>query len=372
MPSDNFTLVYEQAKTFKRIQMALNASEEFVEQWNTDFKNNSIGNITMLSLYLICGIIGNTVVIVVYKCQIKDVSDERYFIPILAVADFIACVECSFIDIIFIAMQLNYANSINCKIAAVLKCNTAYTSIFLLMCIAIQKYLKICKNITLTLQLRRMMIILSFIFAMAVALPLAWAYDHYEFTSEGYFIGKRCGKIKYDSPIKGAAYGIAFSTKTFARLSRSLKNDRTKNHQTRQSLIETDIGCNEGKESTNVQTKPNQPTHFGNQIPVNYETDITAVTIADKISRKAEHNFSETCQNSSVSFDHKKGVVIQESRRNPLHRRNKRVKNKFSFMFMIITSMFIVSIAPVSTILILEGIFSEFWEDLSRKQLIVV
>lgn len=30
-------------------------------------------------------------------------------------------------------------------------------------------------------------------------------------------------------------------------------------------------------------------------------------------------------------------------------------------MFMIITSMFIVSIAPVSTILILEGTFSEFW-----------
>ena len=28
---------------------------------------------------------------------------------------------------------------------------------------------------------------------------------------------------------------------------------------------------------------------------------------------------------------------------------------------MIITSMFIVSIAPVSTILILEGTFSEFW-----------
>ncbi|CAC5395433.1 unnamed protein product [Mytilus coruscus] len=305
MPSDNFTLVYEQTKTFNRIQMVLNASEEFVEQWNTDLKINSIGNITLLSLYLICGIIGNTVVIVVYKCQIKDVSDKRYFIPILAVADLIACVLCSFIDITFIAVQLNYANSINCKIAAVLKCNTAYTSIFLLMCIAIQRYLKICKHITLTLQLRWMTIILSFIFAMAVALPLAWAYDHFEFTSEGYLIGKRCSKIKYDFPIKGAAYGIAFSTtslfvlvsflflygrigctiyghlrtnkfqKTFARLSRSLQNDRTKNYQTRQSLIETDIGCNEGKESINVQTKPNQPTHFDNQNPVNYETGIT-------------------------------------------------------------------------------------------------
>ncbi|CAC5363211.1 unnamed protein product [Mytilus coruscus] len=187
---------------------------------------------------------------------------------------------------------------------------------------------------------------------MRVALPLAWAYDHYEFTSEGYFIGRRCGKIKYESPIEGAAYGIAFSTvslfilvsflflygeigctiyghlrtnkfqKTFARLSRSLQSDRTKNYRTRQSLIETDIGCNEGKESINVQTKPNQPTHFGNQNPINYETGIAAVTIAHKISRKAENNFSETCQNSSVSYDHKRGVLIQECRRNSLHRRN--------------------------------------------------
>lgn len=70
-----------------------------------------------------------------------------------------------------------------------------------------------------------------------------------------------------------------------------MQNDRTKNYQTKQSQIETDTDCNGVKASTNVETKPNLPTHLSNKNPANYETGITAVTIADKISRKTENNF---------------------------------------------------------------------------------
>ncbi|VDI55857.1 Hypothetical predicted protein [Mytilus galloprovincialis] len=174
--------------------MEHNDTNKMLMQWHSEFARNIIGNITALSVYMICGLIGNTIVIVVYKYQLKDVSDERYFIPVLAVADLIACIVCPILDIIFLAMDLNYKNSLGCKIALFFITTTAFTSVFVLMCIAVQRFLKICKNITIPLYFRRAMVALSFLLAVSMAVPLAMTYDHIDFASEGTIVGKRCGK----------------------------------------------------------------------------------------------------------------------------------------------------------------------------------
>ncbi|XP_052077940.1 octopressin receptor-like [Mytilus californianus] len=378
--------------------MAHNLSEEFVEAWNTELKNNGTGNISILLLLSVCGIIGNAIVLVVYKCQMKDVSDERYFIPVLALADMIACVVCFVADIVFIMINMKYTGSIFCEVVQFLICNTQSMSIFLLMCIAVQRYFKICKKIKLSLQLRRMMIILSIIFSTAIALPLSWTSGPIVLTSEGYIIVEVCGRVKNDFNLNAAAYGIAFSAilllvlvafvflygrigctiysslrpnrfkRAFARLSRSLHIDKIKKYPTRQSQKEDGVGNNEELEPTLNQTKSNHPINRKLQKSVNDKTSITDFSTEDKVFQRLRNDFTERYHESHVSFNHGKGVTMREGR----EMRNKRVKNKFSVMFMIITSVFIVSYVPASIVLTLEGIFTGFWENLSLKQLIII
>ena len=50
-------------KTFRRLQMAYNTSEEFLEEWNTEFEKNSLGNVIVLCLYIV---IKGTRIIILY------------------------------------------------------------------------------------------------------------------------------------------------------------------------------------------------------------------------------------------------------------------------------------------------------------------
>jgi hypothetical protein len=53
-----------------------------LEEWNAEITQSLIPDIVILSLWFIIGVFGNLIVIVVYKFQMKEKTDERYFIPI--------------------------------------------------------------------------------------------------------------------------------------------------------------------------------------------------------------------------------------------------------------------------------------------------
>ncbi|XP_052083588.1 uncharacterized protein LOC127720886 [Mytilus californianus] len=66
-----------------------------VFEWNDEIIVILLPNIVVLSVYLFVGICGNVLVLLVYGCQIKNSSDERYFIIILAACDLIATLHMS-------------------------------------------------------------------------------------------------------------------------------------------------------------------------------------------------------------------------------------------------------------------------------------
>jgi hypothetical protein len=53
-----------------------------LEEWNAEIIQSLIPDIVILSLWFIIGVFGNLIVIVVYKFQMKEKTDERYFVPI--------------------------------------------------------------------------------------------------------------------------------------------------------------------------------------------------------------------------------------------------------------------------------------------------
>jgi hypothetical protein len=67
------------------------SEEERLSNWNTMEAKNYIVHDVFLVAYFIAGLTGNTAVLLVYKTKLKTESESRYFIPILAFADFCAC-----------------------------------------------------------------------------------------------------------------------------------------------------------------------------------------------------------------------------------------------------------------------------------------
>jgi hypothetical protein len=67
-----------------------------LDEWNDEMTLNLIPDTLMLAVYLIVGICGNSIEIVVYAIQMNEVNDERYFIPILATSDLIAVLYCTY------------------------------------------------------------------------------------------------------------------------------------------------------------------------------------------------------------------------------------------------------------------------------------
>jgi hypothetical protein len=71
-----------------------------LDEWNDEMTLNLIPDTLMLAVYLIVGICGNSIEIVVYAIQMNEVNDERYFIPILATSDLIAVLYCTYTSIV--------------------------------------------------------------------------------------------------------------------------------------------------------------------------------------------------------------------------------------------------------------------------------
>jgi hypothetical protein len=69
-----------------------------LDEWNDEMTLNLIPDTLMLAVYLVVGICGNSIVIVVYAIQMNEVSDERYFIPILATSGDLSCFYLSCFD----------------------------------------------------------------------------------------------------------------------------------------------------------------------------------------------------------------------------------------------------------------------------------
>ena len=75
------------------METSRNISEhDKIQKWNTDLADVLIPNNVVLSVFILLGIIGNSVVVYVYKMRFTGKLIDRYFIPVLATTDLLAAV----------------------------------------------------------------------------------------------------------------------------------------------------------------------------------------------------------------------------------------------------------------------------------------
>lgn len=117
---------------------------ETLDELNENYVKKLLPNIIWMFVCLFTGVIGNTLVLLVYRLRLKTELNERYFIPILALLDLLASALSGLHGIFNYMFYMNYPSAVMCKIFNFGSFFTASASAHTLLLIAIQRYRKIC------------------------------------------------------------------------------------------------------------------------------------------------------------------------------------------------------------------------------------
>ncbi|XP_052089034.1 cholecystokinin receptor-like [Mytilus californianus] len=335
-------------------------------EWNDEIVKSLIANIVLLSMYIMTGIFGNSLVLIVYALRMKDLSDERYFIPILAVFDMLAAVYLGSFAIYECLNQVTFSNSIACKIAEFFAGFTTFVPIFILLIIAIQRYLKVCHPLKSPMQrsLKRVLLCLANLCSFFIALPIPFVFDTNPFYSSDYgVIGMHCGGVKDGKTIVRIVYSIVLGTFAIGVTSTLIilysRIAYTIFHQLK-------VNGHKGK-------------HTQNDVDLEGKTissDISATSLSGDLQliRPEKRQLPSTVIDGPKYCDAKHdmktstGDIAKQSGSQRRQKINRRITHNITIMFLVITSIFLLCYISKVTVLIIEGINKNFWGEMSTAK----
>lgn len=152
----------------------LNLSEsERLELWNKSRFEAFLPSTVYLVLCIVVGVAGNGVVIYIYRFRLHGKHDGRYFIPHLAVADLFAVLASGELHIMNNLYPVTYRFEKLCKWNFVFGFVATVFSTCILLLIAVQRYLKVCRPFgrQMVLFWRRFSLLLSLLMTVILGVP---------------------------------------------------------------------------------------------------------------------------------------------------------------------------------------------------------
>ncbi|XP_022327225.2 tachykinin-like peptides receptor 86C [Crassostrea virginica] len=140
----NLTLRWNQDYADKLLG-AMDDAGNLTLRWNQDYADKLLPTVVFQGIVCFVGLVGNLLVLLVYTLRMKGNRDDRYFIPILAVFDLIASTVASVFYVYESIFFVDFPSSTLCKGMLYTMTATSGLSALLLIAIAVQRYLKICK-----------------------------------------------------------------------------------------------------------------------------------------------------------------------------------------------------------------------------------
>ncbi|XP_062575913.1 cholecystokinin receptor type A-like [Saccostrea cucullata] len=137
------------------------------------YSDISLSSSILILIGAAVGIIGNSTIIVFYFFRIKE-RGERYFIPLLAIVDLVACFTSPPFYIMDNTFFYNYPSDAACRFLSFLQMCVPGVSAHILLVISIQRYLLVCKPFgpKMTLAWKRVFFGIACGFALAYSVPL--------------------------------------------------------------------------------------------------------------------------------------------------------------------------------------------------------
>ena len=167
-----------------------------LDDWNSEKASVLTVNSVVLGLYLFIGVIGNTMVIYIYNFRMKGSRDDRYFIPHLAVMDLCACVVGAGYAMALNILPLKFNGNELCKALWFLTQSTTMCAAFMLVVIAIQRYLKVVRPFKkqMTIQVKHFSVVATVFLSLFLSLPCLLFYGDVTIDNHAANLtGHRCG-----------------------------------------------------------------------------------------------------------------------------------------------------------------------------------
>lgn len=333
--------------------------KRLLEEWNSTLLHQLLFNTVILWVYFAVGIVGNSVVLYFYSFRIKGKLEDRFLIPHLAFFDLLATVFTTIdktLDNIFPVM---YPNHRLCQISNFTSRVFAATGDGVLLLIAFQRYYRICRPFQFQRPLPndRVCLILIFLAAVVLNSPVFLFYELHQVSHlDQNIIGYRCDHIHHNVQYSYVMAGydvfvfilivVAMVTISvlYVFIARAIKRSAVKSK----------------KKSTDIS-----PSSYAKS-EVDQSKESTAETIeclfkstADDKSKKSVNYFK---RNSSVASLGKLASLTGTLR-------NKYQTNRFSYMFMTIALLFIITYIPSNILKMCELHHPEMWIELPHWRL---
>ncbi|XP_078321456.1 uncharacterized protein LOC144621683 [Crassostrea virginica] len=139
---------------------------------NEEYVIINIPNIFISVFYFLLGVSGNSCVLLVYCLCVKR-RHNRYYIPFLALVDLLSCLMNSSWEIMFDMQPLTYNDNLGCKWIRFLGNALVILSGLLLVVIALQRFMLVCRPLRhpSSVKTKKIILLSIFIFVICVSSP---------------------------------------------------------------------------------------------------------------------------------------------------------------------------------------------------------
>ncbi|KAJ8322032.1 hypothetical protein KUTeg_000503 [Tegillarca granosa] len=310
-------------------------NETLLYQWNKKLFNDTKIVTFILFLYLIIGAIGNAIVVYVYFRYMKGKTTHRYFIPYLAIVDFVGVVVHCSLDIIKDFLNVIFPSDILCRILWYVGMATTLSSALILVVIAIHRYLLICKPhwSRMTKKKKRFALIFVVVFSLLYSVPCFFFYGG--------------TKIEHDKlNITGLQCGTRHEFRKIARkIHLRRKTQMKKEEERKMNNVTTDQYSLDTDQYLDITTDISTP---------NTDSSLPDTSNMTSNSSSTENRQKQRFK-SNYKFKTKSIAMVTSSVKKHF------AAHRFSWIFMSISFVWILVFTPRILLMVIEAIDTTLW-----------
>ncbi|XP_060064697.1 gastrin/cholecystokinin type B receptor-like [Ylistrum balloti] len=357
-----------------------------LEDWNDELSRHLIPDSVILMIYLVVGILGNSLVIYIHTVKLRTKWEDRFFIPVLAIVDLISCVVSSSFSFSINMLPVKYSNNSACKIMFFLNMTCTLISALMLAVIALNRYRKICKPFEKQMNMFWKKIAIACV--VGIALVISWPcflfYGSKE-VFEGQIQGYRCTSVRGPwSTIQPLVFKAAVMLLTFTILVSlvvfySLIGKVVFCHMLRCKKKSSNFGPTEDDfetpnpisgDSSDITDVPDTNTASVNDNKIPLDPDV--LSPIDNNTKSPPTMIIDSEQKSSnIGASNERSILPEKDLKMPSREAGlTKIRGiRLALIFMLITVVFIVCYVPKVGMMIYESQHENFWIELSPSEL---
>lgn len=361
------------------VNSSLPSNISFVEEIEDELVNALIGNTVLLVFFMICGAFGNCMVLFVYKDYkfSSNKIDDRRFIPYLALVDFMASLTSCCQYVIENQYPLRYPGKFSCKVLNFISTFPASISGLILLAVAFHRYKRVCNPFSRLNITQNQTIAATAILGFLISIPSLFLSDtalYYDTSNEIYV--KKCQRLSRGSIIMSKVYssfiaalcvgGIGFIIVTYSMVGVRIK--RQYNHAQNTVRMNPVI---DATDRFSDNTASNFSIFSTREVNDNAKEPKSQSTfyIEDVASGHELSSCGPSAYNTLDTTLKKKKKQVKQTK---FVQRKRARFLRFTWMFVLMSGVYCLTLLPRVTVRVLEMVTSDFWFILDKESLVAL